>query len=141
MISAAVLELGGSDVDDPLPCTVGNQMYETPGETKSFVFVLGYLENSEDEKWESPGIINKKPADAMLAKYQSDADVDKAFARLNDYVVVHRHKRQHRSFQFVFSACEAAVTDAVAAFVAVQFSLSRTFQFSIHKNKRRRKSL
>ena len=56
-----------------------------PGETKSFVFVLGYLENSEDEKWESPGIINKKPADAMLAKYQSDADVDKAFARLNDY--------------------------------------------------------
>ena len=24
-------------------------------------------------------------ADAMLAKYQSDADVDKAFARLNDY--------------------------------------------------------
>ena len=56
-----------------------------PGETKSFVFVLGYLENSQDEKWESPGIINKKPADAMLAKYQSDADVDKAFARLNDY--------------------------------------------------------
>ena len=56
-----------------------------PGETKSFVFVLGYIENPEDEKWESPGIINKKPADAMLAKYQSDADVDKAFARLNDY--------------------------------------------------------
>ncbi|MDE7340687.1 MAG: glycosyl transferase [Lachnospiraceae bacterium] len=56
-----------------------------PGETKSFVFVLGYIENPEDEKWESPGIINKKPADAMLAKYQSDADVDKAFAQLNDY--------------------------------------------------------
>lgn len=56
-----------------------------PGETKSFVFVLGYVENPEDEKWEAPGIINKKPADAMLAKYQSDADVDKAFAQLNDY--------------------------------------------------------
>ena len=56
-----------------------------PGETKSYVFVLGYLENPEDDKWESPGIINKKPANAMLAKYQSDADVEKAFAELNAY--------------------------------------------------------
>ena len=56
-----------------------------PGETKSFVFVLGYIENPEDQKWEAPGIINKKPANAMLAKYQSDADVEKAFASLNAY--------------------------------------------------------
>ncbi len=56
-----------------------------PGETKSFVFVLGYIENPEDQKWEAPGIINKKPANAMLAKYQSDADVNKAFAALNTY--------------------------------------------------------
>ncbi len=56
-----------------------------PGETKSFVFVLGYIENPEDDKWESHNVINKKPADAMLARYQTDADVDKAFAALNDY--------------------------------------------------------
>ena len=56
-----------------------------PGETRSFVFVLGYIENPEDDKWEAPGIINKKPANAMLAKYQSDADVEKAFAELNTY--------------------------------------------------------
>ena len=56
-----------------------------PGETKSFVFVLGYVENPENEKWESNGIINKKPAKAMLAKYQTDADVEKAFADLNNY--------------------------------------------------------
>ena len=56
-----------------------------PGETKSFVFVLGYIENPEDQKWEAPGIINKKPADAMLAKYQTDADVEKAFDALNAY--------------------------------------------------------
>ncbi|MGN1151331.1 MAG: GH36-type glycosyl hydrolase domain-containing protein [Lachnospiraceae bacterium] len=56
-----------------------------PGESKSFVFVLGYIENPEDQKWEAPGIINKKPANAMLAKYQSDADVEKAFATLNTY--------------------------------------------------------
>ena len=56
-----------------------------PGETKSYVFVLGYIENPEDDKWESYGIINKKPAYAMLEKYQTDADVDKAFAALNEY--------------------------------------------------------
>ena len=56
-----------------------------PGESKTFVFVLGYIENPEDQKWEAPGIINKKPAEAMLAKYQTDADVDKAFASLNEY--------------------------------------------------------
>ena len=56
-----------------------------PGETKSFVFVLAYVENPEDEKWESKGIINKKPANELLAKYQSDTDVEKAFAELNSY--------------------------------------------------------
>ncbi len=56
-----------------------------PGETKSFVFVLGYVENAEDDKWESYGVINKKPADAMLAKYQTDADVEKAFDALHKY--------------------------------------------------------
>ena len=56
-----------------------------PGETKSFVFVLGYCENPEEEKWEAPGIINKAPANALLAKYQNDADVDKAFNELTTY--------------------------------------------------------
>ncbi len=56
-----------------------------PGETKSFVFVLGYVENPEDEKWEADGIINKNPANAMLAKYQTDTDVENAFAELNRY--------------------------------------------------------
>ncbi len=56
-----------------------------PGETKSFVFVLGYIENPEDEKWESKGVINKKRAYEMLDRYKTDADVDKAFAELNEY--------------------------------------------------------
>ena len=56
-----------------------------PGETKTFNFVLGYVENPEDQKWESHGIINKKPANEMLARYQSDADVEKALAELNAY--------------------------------------------------------
>ena len=56
-----------------------------PGEEKSYVFVLGYVENPEDDKWEAPGIINKKPAKALLAKYQTDADVAHALAELNAY--------------------------------------------------------
>ena len=56
-----------------------------PGETKSFVFVLGYCENPDDDKWEKPGIIKKDPANKLLAKYQSDADVEKAFEELKSY--------------------------------------------------------
>jgi cellobiose phosphorylase len=56
-----------------------------PGESKTFVFVLGYVENAEDDKWEKPGIINKKKANALLSKYQTTEDFDKAFAALNTY--------------------------------------------------------
>ncbi len=55
------------------------------GESKSFVFVLGYLENPVEEKWEAHGIINKKPADAMLSKYKTDEDVFKAFDVLQQH--------------------------------------------------------
>lgn len=56
-----------------------------PGETKSFVFVLGYAENPAADKWESANVINKLPAAAMLAKYQSDVDVEKAFLALQEH--------------------------------------------------------
>ncbi len=56
-----------------------------PGETKSFVFVLGYCENPDDDKWEAQDVINKAPADALLAKYRTDEDVEKAFLILKDY--------------------------------------------------------
>ncbi len=56
-----------------------------PGEEKSYVFLLGYVENPENEKFEAPNVINKKPANAMIARYQTDADVEKAFAELNEY--------------------------------------------------------
>ena len=56
-----------------------------PGESKTFIFVLGYIENPQEEKWESPGIINKKPAYEMLKRYADEADVDAAFTALQDY--------------------------------------------------------
>jgi len=54
-----------------------------PGESKSYVFVLGYIENPVEDKWEAHNVINKKPAEALLAKYDTDAKVDAAFAELN----------------------------------------------------------
>ncbi len=56
-----------------------------PGEEKAYVFLLGYLENPVEEKFEAPNVVNKKPAEAMSAKYNSDAAVERAFAELNDY--------------------------------------------------------
>ncbi len=56
-----------------------------PNESRSFVFALGYVENPEEDKWEAQDVINKKPANALLKKYQTDEDVDKAFAKLGEY--------------------------------------------------------
>ena len=53
-----------------------------PGEAKTFVFVLGYVENPVEEKWEAPGIINKKPALAMLKKFNTKEKADQALAEL-----------------------------------------------------------
>ena len=61
-----------------------------PGETRSFVFVLAYIENPEDEKWAagttaSDGIINKERAHALLAKYRTDSAVTAAYESLHAY--------------------------------------------------------
>ncbi len=56
-----------------------------PGESRSFVFVLAYIENPVEEKWEAPGVINKERAHALLSRYHSDADVEKAFQELTSY--------------------------------------------------------
>ncbi|HKM94468.1 MAG TPA: hypothetical protein VJY41_12505 [Prolixibacteraceae bacterium] len=56
-----------------------------PGESKDFVFVLGYVENAEDEKWESKNIINKTKAKATIAKFNTVEKVDAALAELRTY--------------------------------------------------------
>ena len=56
-----------------------------PGQEKSLIFVLGYAENPLAEKWSAPGIINKKPAKEILAKYQTDAQVEQALSALAAY--------------------------------------------------------
>jgi cellobiose phosphorylase len=41
-----------------------------PGEARSFIFVLGYCENPQAEKFSAPGVINKAPAHALLSRLQ-----------------------------------------------------------------------
>ena len=53
-----------------------------PGESRSLIFVLGYIENPVEEKWEAPGVINKERAKAMIARYQTDEQADAAFEAL-----------------------------------------------------------
>lgn len=56
-----------------------------PGEEKSYIFVLGYIENPEEEKWEAPGVINKTRAEAMIAGFATDAQVEAALKDLAAY--------------------------------------------------------
>lgn len=56
-----------------------------PNESKSFIFLLGYIENEEDEKWESLNVINKKPARALIKKYQTEEQVIWALEQLASY--------------------------------------------------------
>ncbi len=56
-----------------------------PNESKTFIFLLGYVENSDDDKWESPGVINKEKAHRLISKYKTEEDFDKAFDKLNSY--------------------------------------------------------
>ena len=56
-----------------------------PGERRSFIFVLGYVENPPREKWAAPGVVEKSRARAMLARYAADTQVDAALAALAAY--------------------------------------------------------
>jgi cellobiose phosphorylase len=56
-----------------------------PGESKDFIFILGYVENKEDEKWESKNIINKKNAKETIARFNTTDKVDAALADLRKY--------------------------------------------------------
>ena len=67
-----------------------------PGESKDYVFLLGYVENEQEEKFAAqpePGllhsgsspIINKAKAKALIETFDTSAKVDAAFAELKIY--------------------------------------------------------
>lgn len=59
-----------------------------PGEEKTYIFVLGYVENPVNKKWvgrAEDGIINRAPADALLARFDTTEKADAALAELKAY--------------------------------------------------------
>ncbi len=62
-----------------------NKITLEPNEEISLVYVLGYIENPEEEKWEKPGVINKTRAISMQEKYKDESSVLNAFNELKSY--------------------------------------------------------
>lgn len=56
-----------------------------PGESESFIFLLGYCENPVEKKFVAPNVINKEPAKKLISKYDTDEKVDAAFLELKKY--------------------------------------------------------
>jgi cellobiose phosphorylase len=94
-----------------------------PGESKDLVFILGYVENPVDQKWEwqigtpnaegllqsatapnGSNIMNKKKAEEMIAKFATTEAVDQALVELKDswekllskYTVYHEDDKLNR---------------------------------------------
>ncbi len=55
------------------------------GESKDLIFVLGYVENKQEEKWESKNVINKSKAKETIARFDTAEKVDSALDELKKY--------------------------------------------------------
>ena len=62
-----------------------NRFTLLPGEEKSLVFVLGYIENKEEEKWEKKGVINKTKAHELQQRYEKAEDAERKLDELKVY--------------------------------------------------------
>jgi cellobiose phosphorylase len=58
-----------------------------PGEQKTVIFLLGYVENPRDQKFEPPEsqTINKRNALPVIARYLKTQEVEAAFTHLGEY--------------------------------------------------------
>ena len=56
-----------------------------PGEEKEIVFILGYVENPVDEKFNPDGTINKTRAHKMISMFDKPAKADSALSELKKY--------------------------------------------------------
>jgi cellobiose phosphorylase len=56
-----------------------------PGESRDYVFTLGYIEMPDDEKWEAPAVINKTKALETIARFDTVEKVQASFKSLTDY--------------------------------------------------------
>lgn len=55
------------------------------GESREYIFVLGYIENAQEEKFEKLNVINKKKAKEMIARYAVTEQCEAEFLKLRSY--------------------------------------------------------
>lgn len=56
-----------------------------PNEEKELIFNLGYIENEQDKKFDSPNVINKDKAHALIERYNTSEKCEKALLELDVY--------------------------------------------------------
>ena len=56
-----------------------------PGESKDYIFILGYVENEQDKKFIAPKVINKEKVYDIINRFDTSEKVDAAFAELQEY--------------------------------------------------------
>lgn len=56
-----------------------------PNEEKEYIFMLGYIENDEEDKWESKGVINKKKALVLIDEFSTSEKVEEAYKQLKSH--------------------------------------------------------
>jgi cellobiose phosphorylase len=55
------------------------------GEETELIFVLGYVENEQEEKWETKKVINKAKAKLLIQKFSSSESVEAEMQKLKNY--------------------------------------------------------
>ncbi|WP_372947719.1 GH36-type glycosyl hydrolase domain-containing protein [Mariniphaga sp.] len=55
------------------------------GEETELIFVLGYVENKTEEKWETKQVINKAKAKALIQKFRYSEQVEAELKKLKNY--------------------------------------------------------
>ena len=58
------------------------EMELNPGESETLIFILGYVENTDEEKWERKGVINKKKAHELIHRFDTQEKIAAAFGEL-----------------------------------------------------------
>lgn len=56
-----------------------------PGEEKALIFILGYVENDKEDKWEALGRIKKNKAKEMIRKFSANEDIEIGLGELKKH--------------------------------------------------------
>jgi cellobiose phosphorylase len=102
------------------------EMHLQPGESREYIFMLGYVEVDKNDKWESFSVINKTQAHAMQEKYNTAAKVDRAFVELKNYwsellgkIQIHSHDEKLDRMVNIWNQYQCMIT----------FNMSRSASF------------